>query len=192
MNSTERDSVVVPRWWTRNRFWLAGALMMATVTLGYSWHTASEAYALNHRVTPIRVASGQTGRYEGARWRVLNARLIDTPNPRLRLHPQAALLVVDYQAVPDATTTLRRLDQCRGRLSDGGSRHWDAYDRLPAGVLEGITDGCGGRGATAAGPVRFQHAYEVPGGLPLASFRPEIYFLAAEKSAPGSYLRFEL
>lgn len=192
MISTEHDAAIQTPWWKRNRFWLTAALVMAAVSLGYSWHSASEGFALLNRVTPIKVAAGHTGMYEGATWRVLYARLIDVPNARLRLHPQAALLVVYFEATPASTTKLDRLDQCRGRVSDDQRRHWDAYGRLPSGILHVTTDGCGGRGTVTSGPVSFQHAYAVPRGVPLTDFHPEIYFLVADKSAAGSYLRFEL
>ncbi len=192
MSLIEGDPAAIAGWWPRNRLWLAGALVMVAASLGYSWHNAGQIDALKNRVTPIDVAKGQEIAYEGARWRVLDARLIDKPGARLRLHPDAALLAVDFEVAPESGTTPQRLDQCVGRVSDDQGRRWDAYGRLPAGVLDGAANTCGGGETSAVDRVRFQHTYEVPRGRPLATFHPEIYFLAAEESAAGSYLRFKL
>ncbi len=179
-------------WWERNRYWIIAALAMTGASLGHSWHGARAMQAANNRITPIEVAGGFARNYEGARWRVVEARLINEPPASLRMHPDAVLLVVDYQVMPDVETTLKYLDQCRGRVSDAQGRHWEPYGLLPPAILGNATDACGGRGEFAVGPATFRHAYEVPRGLPMAGLHPEIYFPVAKTSAPGSYLRFEL
>ncbi len=194
MSTEPRNPAATGGWWRRNRLWLAAALVASIASLGYSWHNAGEANALKNRVTPVNVGNGQQGDFEGARWRVLQARLIRMPDPRLRLHPDAALLVVEFAVTPAAGTELSQLNQCMGRVSDRQGRHWDAYGRIPADILDGAPMACGGgTSATATtGMIRFQHTYEVPDGIPLSDFHPEIFFLVADQSAPGTYLRFEL
>ena len=178
-------------WWQRNRLWLPAALLVVAASLGYAWHNGRADFALKNRVDAITVGKGQMGRYEGARWRVLEAAIDEAPDPRLRLHPDAALLRVVFEVTPDAGTTAARLNQCRGQMSDAkASRHWDAYGSLPLALSGRLPHLCGGE--AGQGPIRFQHSYEVPSGMPLAMLQPEIYFLVAGKSAPGEFLRFKL
>lgn len=180
-------------WWSGNRRWLPAALLVAAASVGYAWYNGRADYALKNRVEPINVGKGQVGPYEGARWQVIEAAIDEAPDPRLRLHPDAALLRVVFEVTPDAGTTAARLDQCRGQVSDGkASRRWNAYGSLPLGLADRMPHLCGGGGEAASGPVRFQHSYEVPRGMPVAMFQPEIHFLVAEKSAPGEFLRFKL
>lgn len=180
-------------WWARNRAWLPAALVIAVASLGYAWHNARGEYALKNRVDAINVGKGQVGQYEGARWRVVEAVIDDAPDARLRLHPDAALLRVVFEVTPDAGTTATRLDECRGQASDSKTtRTWNAHGALPLGMGERLPHLCGGGGEAASGPIRFQHAYEIPRGMPMAMLHPEIYFLTAEKSGRGEFLRFNL
>ena len=198
-------------WWRRNRLWLSGAVLVVALSLGWSWWAARKDYAIKNRVYPIDVAVGGQAHFEGARWRVVQAWLQDEPDDAvrfhsdrlLRLHPQAAFLIVRFEVLADAGTTPDQLNACRGQVSDATGRVWDSYGSLPLRMRNAggrLDHACGGGygslqdtdKALPGRPVQFEHTYAVPRGIPMHDLRPEIYFLVNERSPDGVFLRFEL
>lgn len=198
-------------WWRGNRAWLPAALLVMVLSLGWSWRAERKDYAIKHRVHPVHVAMGGQAHFEGARWRVVQAWLQDEPddalrfhpNWLLRLHPQAALLIVRFEVVADAGTMPDQLNMCRGQVSDATGRVWDSYGSLPLRMRNGgerLDHPCGGgygslqdtNKALPGRPLQFEHTYAVPRGIPMHALRPEIYFLVNEHAPPGTFLRFSL
>lgn len=198
-------------WWRRNRAWLSGAVVLAALSLGWTWRAERQDYAIKNRVYPIHVEVGGQAQFEGARWRVVQAWLQDEPDDAvrfhpdwlLRLHPEAAFLIVRFEVVADAGATPDQLNMCRGQVSDASGRVWDSYGSLPLRMRrsgERLDHTCGGGygslqdtdKALPGRPVQFEHTYAVPHGIPMHALRPEIYFLVNEHSPTGAFLRFDL
>lgn len=195
-------SAMAQGWWHRNRIWLPAAMLLAALSLGWAWRAGQQDYAIKNRTRPIDVAVGGQAHFEGARWRLVQAWLQDVPDKRLRLHPDAAFLIVRYEVVADAGTKPDQLNACRGQVTDAVGRTWNAHGSLPLSMLreDRLDHACGGGyGSLQDGdkalpgrPLQFEHTYEIPRGIPMHDLRPEIYFLVNEHVPDGVYLRFAL
>lgn len=193
-------------WWRRNRFWLAGALVLGALAFWLPYRDAVHEFQDRREPRhPRDVAAGQWGEYEGARWRVAAVERVDDVPDAFAGYPHDAssLLVVSYDVVPGRAATPDLLDRCKGRLSDAQGRTWDA-GAMPHASLDRtrqrLGTRCGSRtnadfereAARPGEPFRFHHLYQVPRAVPTAALRGEIAFPPFTTTPAGTYLRFDL
>lgn len=193
---------VVRARWRMQAAWLLGAALLAAFALWWPYWLDRRDYRLWHPDLPREVDAGQWGHYEGARWRVVQARVIplgvlDGVQPR----PDSQVVLVTLDVVPDGDTRAGRLDSCKSALRDAAGRRWEAqpltlsrYRPRPFGF------GCGSRlgpdfqrvHARPGRPFRFQQIYQLPRTVPLAGLVLELQLPVLEQEPRGTFLRFRL
>jgi len=206
VNDGTRTPAAPPGWWLRNRAWLVAAVVLGVLAFYLPWRINQRELDRQRPRTAIRAAmgAGAWSEYEGARWRIVRVR---RETARIGAaadyeHPEATLLLVDFEVVPGADIDARRLDQCRGRLVDAGGREWEANlpPKLSTWMLRrGLDGSCGSRvvggpaTAVAGTPFAFTHVYLVPADVPLRGLSADIVFPPfTTRPKMGTFLRFGL
>ena len=190
-------------WWRHNRGWLAAAALLCPLAFLLSWGVVQRDLDTKHPRNQI-TANAKWNAYEGARWRLVGVRReTAAAGPAADYaHPEAALILVDYEVIPGATVDVARLDLCKGRLVDGDHREWEA--NAPARVSgwmadRGLGGTCGSRvvggnaQAVAGQAFAFTHVYLVPANVRPADLHADIVFPPFTTTPKrGTYLRFAL
>lgn len=188
-------------WWRSNRYWLFGAALLGVVAFVWPYREALDHYQRQHPQRPIDIAPGAWGVYEGARWRVIDAKLLTAAQPGKPAlpRPDAAMVVVRYEVVIDKGLSAKRIDACQGRLSDAQGRQWEANPTALSRQRSDWPRSCGSYldrktfetiSAPNGRPFRFEHVYLVPKRTALRDLHPEIRL--PQPKTPGAYLRFSL
>lgn len=188
-------------WWRRNRFWLLGAIVLGAIAFVWPYQEALRHYQRNHPLHPIQVPAGEWARYEGARWRVVDAQLHSGvgPGTRFKVREDAAVVVVRFEVILDRDTRAKRIDACQGRLSDAAGREWEANPIALSRYRSALPRNCASSmdkrtfdrvNAKPGEPFRFEHVYLVPKTATLRGAHPEIRL--PQPKTPGTYLRFSL
>lgn len=205
-------------WFRRNRWWLAGAIVLGTLAFWLPYRAAQHEWGRRGYTHPVEARSDGWTTYEGSRWRLVEV-LRDDKASNVSggyLHGDASLLLVVYEVIPGKGIDAESLDRCRGRLSDSRGRVWggprlggtgSAIGDSAIGEASvrarrtlGLDTGCGTRSdgdalATKARPTRpfrFVHMFLVPRALSSQGLHGEIVLDPFETSPPGSYVRFKL
>lgn len=188
--------------WRAQALWLLGALALAAFALWWPYWQDRKDYRLWHPDLPRVAAPGQWGRYEGARWRLVEARVValsalDGVQPR----PDSQVVLATLEVIPDNGTHPERLDACKSALRDAAGRKWEAqpltlsrYRPKPYGLR------CGSRldgnaqwvHARPGRPFRFQQVYQLPRGVPLAGLVLELQLPGLKHEPRGTFLQFTL
>ncbi len=191
-------------WFRYNRGWLLAAVVLGILAFLLPWRINQRELDRNAPRTPVHATPGTWSDYEGARWRITGVRREAAPagSAAEYQHPDAALLLIEFEVVPGPDVDARRLDQCKGRLVDANGREWEA--NMPSKLAswmarQGIGGTCGSRVvgepamATAGTPFAFSHAYLVPADAPARDLQADIFF-PPQTTRPkmGSFLRFRV
>lgn len=191
-------AAVEPGWWRRNGGWLAGALVLGALSLGWPYWQAREAYRARHPAVPVAAAQGQWQEFAGARWRLVSADLLGPKDDRLRgwLRSDGAVLLLRYEVIRAPGTDVKLFDTCQGAVTDARQRRWEAHPvglprlagpRLPSGCGHGL-DADGNDLEVAPGqPLLFQHAFVLPRGQAVRGMHARIE-LSPLAGTDGRYL----
>lgn len=205
-------------WWRRNRFWLAGALVLGVLAFLLPYRAMRYEYGRRGFDHPIDAATDGWTHYQGSRWRLVEVLRDDGASDVVADYPhtKASLLALVYEVVPGEGVTPDALDRCAGRLTDVRGRAWggpawgegssggasiirSAQSRVER-ALE-LSSDCGSRHirfdkeevkAQPGYPFRFAFLYAIPRDLPTQGLRGELVLNPFEAKPPGSYLRFTL
>lgn len=187
-------------WWRSNRLWLLGAAALGAVAFAWPYREALDHYQRTDPSRPIDVAAGAWGRYEGARWRVVDARWQEAgPGTPFKARKDAAVVLVRYEVIIDKGLPAKKFDACQGRLSDAQGREWEANPSALSRYRGELSRSCGSYydrknfesiSAPNGRPFRFEHVFLVPKTQGLRGLHPQIRM--PQPKTPGSYLRFDL
>lgn len=125
------------RWWS-----LLAIAALLPAAMCESARTHWNEHSLNVDRSITEVASGASGSYAGAEWRLSHWRVFaDEPDPRLRTPPDRALVAVRLKA-----RITQEIGQswigCRITLHDGRGRRWDPPGiRLPLRIQKEVEPG---------------------------------------------------
>lgn len=188
--------------WRRQLAWLIGALVLAAFAVWWPYWLDRKDYRLWHPDLPRTVAPGQWGRYEGARWRLVEARVVaPTALEGVQPRPDSQVVLATLDVIPDNGVRGERLDSCKSALRDTGGRKWNAqplalsrYRPKPYGLR------CGSRlgedvqwiHARPGRPFRFHQVYQLPRDVPLAGLTLELQLPGLEHEPRGTFVQFTL
>ena len=206
MSDRVHDVASSTGWWRRNRAWLPAAVVLGVLAFALPWSINQRELDRGAPRNALQATAGGDAwsDYEGARWRIVRVRREGAPAGSMAdyQHPDATLLLVDFEVVPGADVDARRLDQCKGRLVDAGGRAWDANvpSKLSTWMARrGLGGGCGTRvvgepAETRAGePFAFTHVYLVPADVSPRGLSADIVLPpSTTRPVMGTYLRFAL
>lgn len=190
-------------WWQRQRGWLLAAAVFCVLSFLLPWLVNRRELDRVHPRTPI-AATAEWNDYEGARWRLVDVRREPVAAGRGAdyEHPDATLIVVDYEVIPGPGIDATRLDQCKGRLVDDSGREWEA--NVPAKVSAWMTrhdlgGTCGSRfvgvaaRAVTGEPFAFTHVFLVPADVRPGDLHADLIFPPFTTTPRmGMFLRFTL
>lgn len=191
------------RWLARHGGWLLAAVVLGGVAFYLPWRINQRELDRGQARHRIEASDGWSA-YERARWRVVAVRRqpAGAGSAADYQHPDASLVLVDYEVIADPGVDAQRLDQCKGRLVDRSGRTWEA--NAPAKLStwmarNGISGSCGsrvvGRPATArpGTPFAFTHGFLIPADVPVDALSADVFFPpSTTQPRMGTYLRFEL
>lgn len=210
MTPTGANSAADPGWLRRNRWWLAGAVVLGALAFVLPYRAAQHEFGRRTYTHPVRAGAEGWTEYEGSRWRLVGMRREPVMGAVANyLHSDAAIVHLVYEVIPGREVDLKRLNACRGRLQDGRGRVWggqaftsDLDTKTERRIKEqtGLEAGCASRSgpdfseikARPTRPFRFRHSYLVPRDLPRRRLRGEIIVDPFNTTPPGSYLTFDL
>jgi hypothetical protein len=207
---TPAKSMPADGWLRRNRWWLAGAVVLGAMAFILPYRAAQHEYGRRTYTHPVQAAAEGWTAYEGSRWRLIGVRrepVLGTAAPYL--HSEAAIVHVVYEVIPGRDVDMKRLNACRGRLQDARGRVWggqaflnelDSKTERRIREQSGLESGCASRSgpdfsevkARPTRPFRFRHSYLVPRELPGKGLRGEIMLDPFNTVPPGSYISFDL
>lgn len=199
---TAPNAAPFPGWWRHNRWWLAGAVLIAGATLWMSYRDALDAYRSRHPNIPLAANKSDWTHYAGARWRLTGFETLPPGDPRIRgaLRKDAMVVLVNYETIPDSGTKVRDLDTCKGALTDADGRRWEpdpgALPRL-SGPRVPTTCGSGYDAsfkqilAVPGRPFAFRHAYLIPRTVRREGLHARIEFRNSAL-ADGRFLNYEM
>lgn len=208
-------SASAPGWLRRNRWWLAGALVLGVLAFVLPQREARHEWGRRGYTHPVEGRAEGWTEYEGSRWRLVEVRRKDASEVAGDyLHPKASMLLLVYEVIPGKQVDSEVLDHCVGRVSDGRGRFWGGVGMgggansnpfgwdVQARVRKelGLDTDCGSRAgengltvkARPTRPFRFFHMFLVPRDLPLQGLHGEIVVDPYNTTPPGSYVRFRL
>lgn len=208
-------SDVAPGWLRRNRWWLAGTVVLGALAFVLPHRAAKHEWERRGYTHPVEGRAGGWTGYEDSRWRLVEVRRKDVSGVAGGyLHPEASMLLLVYEVIPGKQVGTEVLDRCVGRVSDGRGRYWggvgmgggansnpftwEAQARTKREL--GLDTGCGSRPggdglpakARPTRPFRFFHMFLVPRELSLQDLYGEIVVDPYNATPPGSYVRFKL
>ena len=212
-------SAPVAGWIRRNRWWLAGAVVMGALAFALPYRSAQHEWGRRGYSHPVEGRAEGWTTYEGSRWRLVEVLRDDAVSEVAGgyVHGEASLLLLVYEVIPGKGVDTGMLDRCRGRLSDARGRVWggppwggdvvfagdgsiasDTKRRVAKAL--GLESGCGSRSGAGVLPVkarptrpfRFFHMFLVPRQLAAQGLYGEIVVDPYRTTPPGSYVRFRL
>lgn len=210
MTPTDVHSAEATGWLRRNRWWLAGALVLGALAFVLPYRAAQHEYGRRTYTHPVQADGGGWTDYEGSRWRLVGMRFEPVLGVVARyMHSDAAIVHLVYEVIPGRGVDMKRLNACRGRLQDARGRVWgdqaftsdlDARTERRIKEQSGLEAGCASRAgpdfseikARPTRPFRFRHSYLVPRDLPRQGLRGEIIVDPFNTTPPGSYITFDL
>lgn len=202
MSAMTPDPAARP-WLRRNGGWLLAAAVLGVAAFHLPWRIGQRELDRGQPRHAIEATAGWN-EYEQARWRIVAVRRQPAAAGSAAdyQHPDASLLLVDYEVIATPGVDARRLDQCKGRLVDRSGRTWEA--NAPAKLSgwmarRGIGSTCGSRvvgqpaEAVPGKPFGFTHAFLVPAQTPVAGLHADLFFPpSTTRPRMGTYLRFAL
>lgn len=209
----------VAGWARRNRWWLAGAVVMGVLAFVLPYRSAQHEWGRRGYNHPVEARAQGWTNYQGSRWRLVEVLRDDAVGKVAGgyVHADASLLLLVYEVIPGKGVDAGTLDRCRGRLSDArgrvwggppwgvdvafpgdGSIAWKTKSRVARAL--GLETGCGSRAgvdvlpvkARPTRPFRFFHMFLVPRQLAAQGLYGEIVVDPYRTTPPGSYVRFKL